>query len=163
MTGLTHARLKEVLSYNQETGHFTWLVSPTNCVPAGSIAGHVITRGYRIIGICGKKFRAHRLAFFHMTGKWPTDQVDHINGCKSDNRWSNLRPATNSQNGLNKKPGGASRFKGVSWHRGAKKWQSQAKVDGKSFYLGLFKEEKSAADAYAAFATENFPEFMRTI
>lgn len=83
---------------------------------------------------------------------WP--MVDHANGNGLDNQRSNLRPTTTAQNNHNQRPrfGTSSRYKGVTWHKRARKWQASIKVDDRSHYLGLFASEEEAAAAYAAAA-----------
>lgn len=100
---LTVDQLKSVLSYSPETGQFTWLISPSNSVPVGSKAGSIQNTGYWAVSLWNRKYLCHRLAFLYMEGSWPNSQVDHINSIRSDNRWCNLRHATNSQNGFNKR------------------------------------------------------------
>lgn len=144
--------LRRKLHYNAETGVFTWLVSPAPAVRAGSIAGKVTGKGYRQIGVNRHVYMAHRLAVLCMTGEWPAEQVDHINGARDDNRWANLRQATASQNCHNqRKPhanNASSRFLGVSWVRHCRKWQANINLNGKRTRLGLFAAEE---DAYAAY------------
>lgn len=87
--------------------------------------------------------------------------VDHINGNKLDNRRANLRPATRSQNGANrrKSAGMSSRYKGVSWQRKTNKWVAALRCDQKWLRLGLFEVEEDAARAYDKVARETFGEF----
>lgn len=95
-----------------------------------------------------------------MTGAFPKDQVDHINGVKHDNRWTNLREATNSQNvantGANSR--NSSGFKGV-YHHEAGKWQAKVMHLGKSKSLGLFDSPEQAARAYNEGARARFGDF----
>jgi len=104
---LTQEYLKSILHYNQETGDFTWLIKPSVAVKKGSIAGALalnhIGKKYRRIKINYKSYRAHRLAFFYMTGEWPKDQVDHEDGNGMHNWWNNLRLATQEKNQRNRK------------------------------------------------------------
>lgn len=95
MSKLTQEVLKSLLYYDPETGIFVWLVTRQRS-PAGKEAGGYDEKGYRRICVNGTKVRAHRLAWLYMTGEWPEDQLDHINGLKDDNRFVNLREATNS-------------------------------------------------------------------
>jgi hypothetical protein len=83
-------------------------------------------------------------------------QTDHINGNGLDNRRSNLRPATPSQNRYNQRPWirSSSRFKGVTWHKKLAKWQAGIKVAGTFRYLGVFASEEAASAAYEAAALE---------
>lgn len=143
---ITHDRLKEVLHYEPETGWFTWRISSAVAKP-GERAGGGHGLGYRSIGLDYRKYLEHILAWFYMTGTWPTKEVDHINLDKSDNRWENLREATRSQNGHNKNqnPRNKTGTKGVHLH--GNKYRARLWVDGKDFDLGSYDtiEEASAA------------------
>ena len=92
--------VKAMLNYDVNTGIFVWLVKRPK-VNIGTVAGRQDKDGYNEISLFGKRYKAHRLAWFIMTGKWPTNQIDHINGDKTDNSWSNLREATKQQNMMN--------------------------------------------------------------
>lgn len=86
MTHLTHDRLLERISYDPQLGEFRSRLS-------GDRIGWINDRGWRKIEIDGKKYRAARLAFFYMTGRWPHPTVDHKNRNRSDDRWENLKEA----------------------------------------------------------------------
>lgn len=92
---LTYDRLIERLSYDSSTGIFQW---KNHLRKVGSIDVY----GYLIIKIDGKSYKSHRLAWLYMTSEWPKDTIDHKNGIKNDNRWDNLREATNSENCMNR-------------------------------------------------------------
>ena len=73
---------------------------------------------------------------------------DHINRNRLDNRRANLRIVTPSQNSQNH-PGhraGTSRYRGVSWHKGAQKWAINMKFQGRQYYFGLYEDEEEAAE-----------------
>lgn len=136
---LTQELLKQWLEYNPETGDFIWLKRPSFRAVIGEIAGRTDNLGYKSLGLLGRQYRQHRLAFLYMTGKWPEDQVDHINGIRSDNRWENLREATNQQNGWNKQYTKRSKtgVKGV--FPSGDKFQVQIRYKGKARYCGTYE------------------------
>jgi hypothetical protein len=160
-TELTQARLKELLHYNPDTGVFTWLASPRGGW-AGKTAGYA-SNGYRRLRINERQYLAHCLAWLYMTGSWPSKQIDHINADRSDNRISNLRLATRSQNGANarRRVDNTSGAKGVSWHRITGKWSASLAVNGRQYHLGLFDSTAEASAAYAAAAERHFGQFAR--
>jgi hypothetical protein len=158
---LTQKELKEILNYNPETGIFTWIIDANSSVRSGDLAGTIVKRGYVTIGIRCKDMRAHRLAWLYMTGEWPKGQVDHINESKNDNRWSNLRIATSSQNRMNigLRSDNTSGYKGVSWNKGSRKWICTIGINGKTKYLGLYLDVKEAHNAYKKASLKYHGEF----
>lgn len=144
---LTAERLRELLTYDPENGVFTRRVSRRGRA-AGEVAGCMHSVGYFYVGVDRIKYPAHRLAWLYMTGAWPKEEVDHINGVRSDNRWSNLREATKSQNMQNQRRAvrGTSQYLGVCAL--GKKWRASIQVDKKSRHIGVYLTE---ADAYAAY------------
>lgn len=157
-------QLKSLLDYDTETGVFKWLVANTRNVRKGDVAGCLTKdKGYIRIDVLGKQYPAHRLAWLYMTGEWPDKkQIDHINLSKADNRWSNLRIATPSQNKANskKRPDNTSGYKGVSKFEG--KWKAQCTANGVHTYLGLFDTPEEASLAYQSFASVAQGEFFRS-
>lgn len=125
MSKLTLKRLKEALHYDPTTGLFTWLISAGSAVK-GSLAGSEKSDGYIEIGLDKSVYRAHRLAWLYTTGSCPKDQIDHVDGDRSNNRIANLREATPTQNQWNraKSTNNTSGFKGVSWHKRRLKYQA---------------------------------------
>jgi len=107
---------------------------------------------------------AHRLAFVYMTDDFPPNQIDHINGKTDDNRWSNLRICTQSQNKANsgKHKNNTSGYKGVCWRKDNKKWTAGICHEGKRFHLGFFDDKEDAAMAYNKAAVELHGEFYHT-
>lgn len=97
---LTRERLAALLIYDPATGQFIRRVTVANAT-AGSVAGAANKKGYIDIRIDGRSFKAHRLAFLYMTGRWPSAVVDHANRDPGDNRWANLREASNAENCAN--------------------------------------------------------------
>lgn len=153
---------KRILDYDPETGVFTWIKKTSKKVVVGSPAGSHIKSGYLVIGINGRLYYAHRLAFLYMEGAIP-DLIDHKDGDRSNNAWSNLRPATSQQNVLNAKlaSNNTSGRKGVSWHRGAGKWSAYIILDGKKRHLGLHDDVEGAHAAYMVAASQAQPDFAR--
>jgi hypothetical protein len=161
---ITQSELKQVLEYNPETGLFTWKKTVNTRAVIGSIAGWNINEGYIQISIYGKKYRAHRLAYLYMTGNFPENFIDHINHIKDDNRWTNLRDATNSQNQVNrlKLKNNTSGYKGVCWHKHHKKWSAQIMYMNKNIHLGKYTTPQEAYEAYKKKAIELYGEFACT-
>lgn len=136
---LTQERLKQLLSYDPETGLFVRL-----CGRGSSKAGSVVARrnrdGYCRIYIEGREYLCHRLAFLYMTGSLPSQEVDHLNHVRDDNRWANLRQASHKQNCKNKgRYANSSKiYPGVAWSERAKKWIATIWSDGKQTHIGTF-------------------------
>lgn len=161
MPSLTHEFLLSILSYDPESGQFIWRVRRSR-TPAGSVAG-IVDDGYVRIKICHKMYRAHRLAWFYVTGKWPVAEIDHKDLNSINNRWTNLREATHSQNNANrrKRPNGKSLFKGVGWNIRKRQWCAKITINKKSNVIGYFDDELAAHAAYRAVAIIEFGEFAR--
>lgn len=147
---ITHEELKMRFNYDPDTGHFTRLVQG-NGKWAGQIAGCTMRNGYVKIEINKHPYLAHRLAWFYVHKEWPKTNIDHVNRDPSDNRISNLRLATASQNGCNRKgkAGSRSGVKGVHWQPQARRWRSAIAINGQSKHLGYFDTIDEARAAYA--------------
>jgi len=136
---LTQEILKSLLQYDPISGLFTNKTTRSYKALAGKESGYICSNhGYVIIKIKNKAYKAHRLAFLYMTGNFPLEFVDHINGIRSDNRWINLREATNQQNIRNTRvrKNTKSGFKGVLWDYRWKKWVAYCQANGKRHFLG---------------------------
>jgi hypothetical protein len=146
---LTHQRLKEVLSYDEVSGHFFWRKVLSNRVKPGACAGTLCKNGYIYISIDGSRYLAHRLAVFYVTGEAPAKFVDHINGFSTDNRICNLRnasPRINAENRQGPQSNNALGILGVSMKR--KKFLAQIVVNGSHRNLGVFDTAEQAQFAY---------------
>lgn len=158
---LTEARLKELLSYDSETGNFTWRVTRGRSAMAGQLAGYVMANGYRDIIIDRQHHKAHRLAWLYVYGVWPTNLIDHKDRDKLNNKINNLRDATNSQNQACRlvQKNSTLGVKGVS-HRG-NRYRASIRISGKQTFLGSFTTISAASAAYQAAAIVAFGEFAR--
>lgn len=159
--------LRQILNYDPETGEFVWRERTAETCRdgglggasgtarmisrrvAGTKAGTVTPRGYRMIQTLGKNMSAHRLAWALHYGLWPIGELDHINGDKDDNRIANLREVDRRENMRNRSMPKTNRsgHPGVIFHSARGKWQASIRVDGKLHYLGIFDDK---ADAVAA-------------
>lgn len=152
--------LRSLLSYEPMTGALRWIERPSRGVAIGDLAGFITSVGYRSIRIRGASYQAHRLAWLHNYGEWPTGDLDHINGIKSDNRIVNLRDvsrAVNCQNIRHAQRDNASGFLGVSLPKKGRKWVAQIYHDGKKRTIGYFITPEQAHEAYLAAKRENHP------
>ena len=151
-TDLTATRLRELLSYDENSGVFIWRVSAGR-VKSGSVAGSG-SNGYSRVHINGFDHWAHRLAWLYVHGDWPIQQIDHINGIRSDNRIDNLRDVSHSWNQQNQRrpqsDNKTSYFLGVSWSSKSRKWNASITLNGIQKNIGLFDSEIDAHDAYKA-------------
>lgn len=152
---LSHAELVSKLDYNPKTGHFTNLRTGKR---AGSVRYRTDreksnpqsgNRMYRRIQINGISYMEQRLAWFHYTGSWPVEFINHINGDSLDNRVDNLRPASASDVASNCGPyrNNTSGFRGVTVNRDGKFVATITKF-GEVKHLGTFDNIHEAAVAY---------------
>ena len=148
-------RIREVLDYQPATGAFTWKAGTRL---AGEVAGAVNKRGYIVIQVDGRKHYAHRLAWAHVHGEFPSGEVDHVNRDRRDNRLSNLREATRFGNNRNAvRPKVANLPRGV--FKNGNKYEARIR-DGKRYrYLGLFDSPDLAHEAYRSAATAFHGDF----
>jgi hypothetical protein len=162
--------LRAVLTYEGETGKLYWTERPPSMFPntwdaqrwnrryAGKEAfTYKASDGYMRGAIFDRRMLAHRVVWAMHHGYWPADMIDHINGVKDDNRISNLREATRSENKRNSKAEGL--FKGVRFEH--KKWRARIFVNNKRVHLGLFESAEDAAKAYDAAALKHYGPFAR--
>lgn len=149
--------LKDRLFYNQETGIFVWRAYK-HAKRVGKPAGIVHPNGYVIIHLKPfGQYRAHRLAWFYMTGEWPKDQIDHINRIKTDNRFSNLREANASDQQMNVSLSSRNKsgMRGVCLTSNKKAWRAVIWINGRSIHLGTFPTKEEASEVYLSKAKES--------
>lgn len=151
--------LEDNLRYDPETG-FLWWKTPLGkrdlTKPVGSVDG----RGYLQVNTPYGNLKLHRVGWFLHYGSWAEGQLDHINGCKTDNRLCNLRLCNNQQNSLNgsaHKDSLYSKYKGVTYDKRSKKYM--ARFSNK--FLGYFIEELDAAKAYNDYLESLNNEFTK--
>lgn len=162
--------VKSILEYDEETGIFirkpinekTRMDKTKNTRWSLKEAGTITPYGYKAINIDHTVYLAHRLAWFYVNGEWPTE-LDHINGNKLDNKISNLRIASSSQNKRNrpKQANNKSGYKGVCFYPPLKKWHAQIHINRKRIHLGYFKCPTAAHFSYIKAAKELHGEYAR--
>ena len=160
--------LRQLLRYEPDTGKLFWLPRPLEAFKDSYHRREVYwaawetrfsgqeaftargPKGHKVGIVLGAKAIAHRVIWAMQTGAWPDNQIDHINRDPSDNRWSNLRDATNAENCRNRgiSSRNTSGFKGVSWHKRTKVWHSNIKKDGRIYFLGQYTTPELAHAAY---------------
>ena len=158
---IDQAILKEVLTYEEETGNFLWRKALNRKIKVGTVAGYTDPEKYIRIKLFGKVYKAHNLVWLYFHGEFPENLLDHKDKNPGNNKKDNLRPCTPSQNIANREgfKNKSSVFKGVNWNKSRRKWRSHIKILGKQFYLGSFDKELDAAKAYDKAAFKYFGEF----
>ncbi len=154
---LTAQWLRDNLVYEPITGSFMWKVRGPGRM-MGKVLGTKVWPGYVTMKVDGTLYYAHRLAWLYVHGEWPEHHLDHIDGVKSNNAISNLRPATSSQNSASrptKRRVAASR--GVMPHGAG--FVARIHFEGKRHYLGYFPTLEGAKAAYEAKAKEIHGDF----
>lgn len=155
---LTAHIARALLRYEPRTGSLTWLPrgreffvtaqkhAAWNTRYAGREVGCIALTGYVTFSLFDRRYLAHRVIWLLMTGAWPTDQIDHVDHNRANNRWLNLRQATHAENGRNQSPHGK-RSPGVRQRMDTQKWQAEIMRDGVRHSLGCFvtKDEAIAA------------------
>lgn len=156
-TKISHEELISLLCYDRETGVFSHRNAGGRWgeIPAGTTVGGLDDMGYVRITIGrGRRYRAHRLAWFYVTGEWPIGDIDHIDGNRSNNCFANLRAVSRQVNLQNRKKRNPLNTKsgliGAVWSEAAKRWTSRIRAGGKLVYLGLFDTPEEAHNAYVA-------------
>lgn len=158
---LTHSRVKELVHYDPEKGVFTWAAKRPRCRP-GDVAGSLMTVGYVVVMLDGRKVYGHRLAWFYVHGVWPRGVVDHKNHVKHDNRIDNLRDATvtvNLQNRVIPLAGSKTGVLGASTCKGGR-FRATIKINKKFCHLGVFDTPEEAGAAYLSAKKAHHPGYV---
>ncbi|WP_161594461.1 HNH endonuclease [Pantoea agglomerans] len=156
--------VRHLFNYDPATGCFYWTenvrLSPLKGKKAGT---HNKANGYVTLNIRRKNYLAHRIAWLYMTGSFPNGDIDHIDGNRANNCFSNLREATRSQNMANLRGNAknTSGFKGVRFVARVKRWSAEITANHKRYHLGYFSSIEDAAMAYNNAAIKHFGEFAR--
>ena len=148
--GEMYRALRERLSYDPKTGMLIWKNSYFKRL-IGKQAGHIKEDYYRfVIRIEGKdkQFYAHRVCWLLHYGVWPKNEIDHINGIRTDNRIINLRDVEKRVNNQNTKKVRSGRMLGAYYNKSNKKWRAKILKNKQHIHLGYFKTEKEAHEAY---------------
>jgi len=157
---ITKNEIKSLLHYQPETGLFT-CISKRRGSKIGDIVGYLRKDGYLQINILGRSYASHRLAWLYMFGEFPKNDIDHIDGCKTNNRICNLRDVTRAQNHQNHRTAhkdNASGYLGVHFYKKKNKYGSRIFIGGKDIWLGYFDTPQTAHEAYLN-AKRNLHEF----
>lgn len=143
--------LLKLLAYDELTGILTWKVNKGPNARAGNKAGSLSDKGYRVIKINGVSYFSHRIIWKMMTREEPIE-IDHIDGVKYNNKFSNLRSVTAAENNLNMRKfcTNTSGVTGVWWNHEKEKWASQISRNNKSERIGYFNNFEDAVAARKA-------------
>lgn len=164
MTELTHARLLQLLHYDPETGNFTRRVATgyRGCHRVGSLCGSLDkTTGYVRVGLDGKEYWAHRLAWFYVHGEWAPHDVDHRDRVRHHNWIANLRAATRAENLHNQVKANVrskSGVRGVVWDPRRQTWKASISVGNRTRHLGRFATIEAAEAVYMAAKLQHIGE-----
>lgn len=173
---LTVPVLREILSYDAETGDLTWKARSAHLFKDGVRGVSAESRartwnarysgrktfvskhpcGYLAGAVFGVSVLSHRVIWALVYGRFPENDIDHINGIRTDNRLSNLRAVSRSENLKNAKVRCTSRSGviGVGWHSKNKKWRAYVNDGNRHVSLGYFHNKQDAIDARAAASVE---------
>lgn len=158
---LTLRRLRQLLTYDMTSGVLRWTKNCPQKQFSGCEAGTIKPSGYRLVRIDGQYYRSHRLAWFLVKGKWPPRDIDHKDTDKANNKWENLRLASESQNVANSKPWARKTLPKGVYKRADGRYVAQIKKDRKSHWLGSYATPDAAHAAYAKAAARLHGKFAR--
>lgn len=157
-TNLSQERLRKLFNYNPDSGLFFRRKKTTGCrfhLPAGNN-----NHGYIRMQVDGVSYQAHRLAWLYVYGYWPQCDLDHINNERNDNRITNLRLASRSQNLANSRTK-RNGLKGVYFHKKSQTWHARIQINYHKISLGYYDTEQEAHHAYCIAAQKYHGQFAR--
>ncbi len=167
-TDLSVEFIRAILDYDPIKGVLRWKKRPDISTRAdrknGHVAGFKNKDGHLVIQIQKRRYPAHRLIWVLVYGHWPNNDIDHIDGNRSNNKLANLRAATRRENlrNMGKKPFNKSGYKWVSWHKPTNKWVAQVRNNKTNVYLGVFNSPQKAHKRACGYARQIHGIFVRT-
>jgi len=143
------ALLNQYFRYCEISGKLFWRISPARAVKQGSECGYECSQGYRCVGFKGKYRKVHRIIWAMIHGSWPTEEIDHIDGNRSNNKPENLRCVTRLENrkNLKKRIDNSSGQIGVHWSSLCSKWRVGIVVNGKKTNMLFNSKDAAVAEA----------------
>lgn len=138
--------VREYLYYDPDNGLMRWIKCKSG-IKVGDIAGCIDkSSGYMRVYFNGVKYYIHQLIWMYMTGNWSDREIDHINLDKTDNRWSNLREASPSENSCNKGmyKNNTTGIKGVTWNCTLKLWWGSISFNNVRYRESFHSKEEAA-------------------
>ena len=157
---ISNSIFHELFFYDQKTGNILQKKKRPK-VKVGEIAGSITPKGYRYIQANGRKYAAHHLVWYFETGSFPTLFLDHIDGNKLNNHFSNLREVTIKQNNEHrgKQINNTTGYKGVTYNKRLGKFIAQIQHNYKTQYLGVFESALEASQVYEKTAKTIFSHY----
>jgi len=154
---ITKERLDELFEFDYKIGFTNKISRGRACKHSRS--GYVDVHGYRRIVIDYIKYYEHHLVWFYVTGQWP-QELDHKDGDRANNAFSNLRECTRTENNFNaERATGISGLRGAYWDSRVSKWYSKIQVGGQVRWLGSYNTSEEAHCAFMIAVEQTHKEF----
>jgi len=150
------------VDYNEKTGQFFWKIKKERS-KIGDMADWLGNCGYRFITIKDQDYKAHRIAYLLMRGRWPKNDIHHKDDNRSNNKWDNIEHLDRASHLKTRylRKDNSSKVQGVSWNKNERKWRAYITVNKKQIHLGYYNNFNSAVKArYRAEITYNFDRFL---
>ena len=149
--------LRQRLRYDPKTGRLYWLAHPAlpqkwNARYAETEAGNVGARGYRDVRMGGRVLKAHRIIWAMLHDEWPRNEIDHIDGNRANNRLSNLRhvSCTENRHNIGRSRRNKSGVMGVFWEESRGKWKAYIRINNVQDNIGRYDTFEEAVAARKA-------------